>query len=46
MLEKLTCEMDWEMADRRTQEIAKNSEELIDYFKNLYVDDAPQSNHP
>ena len=32
MLKILTCVKDWDMADRRAYETARNLEELIDYL--------------
>ena len=43
MVEILTILKDWELADRRSQETARNSAEIIEYFDNLYIEDDSQS---
>ena len=43
MFEILTILKDWELADKRSQEIARNSAEIMEYFKNLYIEDDSQS---
>ena len=43
LVEILTILKDWELADRRSQETARNSAEIIEYFDNLYIEDDSQS---
>ena len=38
MVECLTCLKDWELAFRRAQYEMRNSEEMCEYFSNMYVD--------
>ena len=45
MVEILALEKDWGLADHRAQEMVRNYDEIVYYFKNLYMDGAPQSSH-
>ena len=38
MVECLTCLKDWELVFRRAQYETRNSEEMCEYFSNMYVD--------
>ena len=40
MVECLTCLKDWELAFRRAQYQTKNSDEMVEFFSNMYLDGA------
>ena len=41
MVEALTCLKDWELAERRQQDLIRHTDDMSEYFSSLNVEDEP-----
>ena len=41
MVEALTCLKDWELAERRQQDIIRHTDDMSEYFSSLNVEEEP-----